>query len=180
MPRYAEAWFAVLKWQKIAETYNRAVEKILELIRQQAYGKLYNWRAGKLGEQYLQRHEPSEKRLSVVAGQQDKYDIIIIPAQFGLRHSGCSVHEARATFSLNEFGLGMFEVGCMLLTHPERLVSYVTLWIDCPGDKYSPEGDGNFSDVPYFGFLDDRIQVDAKWFDIIITGSGSASAFLSY
>jgi len=49
------------------------------------------------------------------------HDILVVPAQFGLRHRGRSVRRVREVMNANEFGLGVFAIGIMLLTHPERL-----------------------------------------------------------
>lgn len=111
LPPNAEGWFAIPRWQKVAETYGKAVEKVLELIKQQHKGKFYNWREGKLGEQYLRQYERTAKKLQVLGDQQKDYDILVIPAQFGFHHRGRSVRRAREVFTANEFGLGAFEVG---------------------------------------------------------------------
>ena len=47
---------------------------------------------------------------------------------------------------------GVFAIGCMLLTHPERLSTGDTLMIDCGGDEYSVRGDYTFDRVPLFDF----------------------------
>ncbi len=178
LPPNAEGWFAIPRWQKVAKTYGEAVEKVLELIKQQHKGKFYNWREGKLGERYLRRHERTAKKLQVLGDQQNDYDILVVPAQFGLRHRGRSVRRAREVFTANEFGLGAFEIGCMLLTHPERLVSYDDLWIDCAGDEYAPDADGDFSLAPCFLFRADGVGFGAGWFDYALSLYGSASGVL--
>ena len=178
LPPNAEGWFAIPRWQKVAKTYGEAVEKVLELIKQQHKGKFYNWREGKLGEQYLRQHERTVKKLQVLGDQQKDYDILVVPVQFGLRHRGRSVRRAREVFTANEFGLGAFEIGCMLLTHPERLVSYDDLWIDCAGNEYGPGADGDFSDAPFFDFGVGEVGFGADWFGHARSGYGSASGFL--
>jgi hypothetical protein len=52
----------------------------------------------------------------------------------------------------NEFGLGAFALGCMLITHPERLSDINTLMIDCSGDEYSLRADTIYDRVPLFDF----------------------------
>lgn len=178
LPPNAKEWFAIPRWQKVAKTYGEAVEKVLELIKQQHKGKFYNLREGKLGEQYLRQHARTAKKLQVLGDQQKDYDIMVVPAQFGLRHRGRSVRRAREVFTANEFGLGAFEIGCMLLTHPERLVSYDDLWIDCAGDEYAPDADGDFSGAPCFYFYDGKVKFDTYWFAYALSNHGSASGFL--
>ena len=178
LPANTEGWFAIPRWQKVAETYNEAVEKVLELIKQQRKGKFYNWRGGKLGKQYLRQHEHTVKKLQALGDQQKDYDILVVAAQFGLRHRGRSVRRAREIFTTNEFGLGAFEIGCMLLTHPERLVSYNDLGIDCAGDEYAPVAGGSFSSTPFFFSNESGVVFGTGWFGRARSGCGSASGSL--
>ena len=176
LPPNAKGWFAIPKWQSVAKTYNEAVQKVLDLIKKQRKGMFYNWREGKLGEKYFRQHERTAKKLETLAEQQKDYDILVVAAQFGLRHRGRSVRRAREVFTANEFGLGAFEIGCMLLTHPERLQHYDDLWIDCAGNEYAPDADGAFSCAPFFGFYGGGVGFGARWFDS--AHCSSASGFL--
>ncbi len=178
LPANAEGWFAIPKWQSVAKIYNEAVEKVLELIKQQWKGKFYNWREGRLGAHLLRQHERTTKKLEALADQQKGYDILVVAAQFGLHHRGRSVRRAREVFTANEFGLGAFEIGCMLLTHPERLQNYGDLWIDCAGNEYAPAAAGGFSGAPCFGFDEGKVRFGAYWFGSAGDGYGSASGFL--
>lgn len=178
LPPNAEGWFAIPRWQSVAKTHNEAVQKVLDLIKKQRKGNFYNYREGKIGEQYLRQHERTAKKLQTLGDQQKGFDILVVAAQFGLRHRGRSVRRAREVFTANEFGLGAFEIGCMLLTHPERLVSYDDLWIDCAGDKYSPDADGQFDGAPYFSFNDGRVEFGSSWFVYAYDRFGSASGFV--
>jgi hypothetical protein len=178
LPANTEGWFAIPRWQSVAETYEEAVKKVLDLIKKQRKGKFYNWREGRLGAQYLRQHERTVKKLEALADQQKGYDILVVACQFGLHHRGRSVRRAREVFTANEFGLGAFEVGCMLLTHPERLQDYDDLWIDCAGDEYAPDADGDFSYAPCFDFDEGEVRFGTYWFDDASSGYGSASASL--
>jgi hypothetical protein len=77
-----------------------------------------------------------------------------------------------------EFGLGAFAVGCMLLTHPEREVKWEQLHMDCAGDEFAPDADGDFSRAPVFFFSDGKVGFGAYWFDRARDGYGSVSGFL--
>jgi len=155
----------------------------MELIKQQYESRLHDLCKGKLGMQYLRQHERTVKKFEALAEQQKGYDILVVAAQFGLRHRGRSVRRAREVFTVNEFGLGVFEIGCMLLTHPGRLQDYDDLWIDCAGDEYDDAGAGSsgfyslFRCTPYFGFSVGKIVFGAG---VASQGSGygSASGFL--
>ncbi len=175
----AEALFAIVCWQTLASTYGDALEKeVFPAIKTQREGKFYNWREGKLGPQYLRQHARTLEMFQTLGERQKDHDVLVVSTQFGLRHRGRSVRRAREIFIFNEFGLGAFAVGIMLLTHPERLVSYDDLCIDCPGDEYSPDADGQFDGAPYFNFDDGEVKFDTDWSDDAHGRYGSVSAFL--
>lgn len=177
LPPHAEGWFAIPRWEKIAPTYNAAVEKVLALVA--ASRKFYNYRKGQLGPDHLRQRARKVKMLQTLGEQQKDHDILVVPTQFGLRHRGRSVRRAREVFVANEFGLGAYEVGIMLLTHPDRLVHVDNLWIDCPGDEYhDPDVVRPFSFAPRFHFCDGRLGFGGYWVDRAHDGYGSASGFL--
>jgi hypothetical protein len=154
----AEGYFAIPRWQKVALTYGEAVQKVLDLIKQARDGKFHNYREGKLGPGHLRQHARTVERFQQLSDQQEGHDVLVVSCQFGIRHRGRSVRRAREVMTANEFGLDAFSVGIMLLTHPERLQHYNDLWLDCPGDEYSPDADGAFCQAPYFRFDDGRVK----------------------
>ncbi|MBU4285150.1 hypothetical protein KKF60_02220 [Patescibacteria group bacterium] len=178
LPPNAEGWFAIPRWQSVAKTYNEAVQKVLDLIKKQRDGNFYNHREGRIGEQYLRQHERTAKKLQMLGNQQTGFDILVVASQFGLRHRGRSVRRAREVFTGNEFGLGAFKIGCMILTHPERLQHYDDPWIDCAGDEYAPAADGDFSRAPCFSFSGGEVRFGTDWVGSASAHYGSASGFL--
>jgi hypothetical protein len=180
LPPDAEGWFAIPRWEKIAPTYNAALEKVFAFISQTRGGQFYNYREGNLGPNRLRQHTRTVAKWKKLGDQQAGHDILIVPAQFGLRHRGRSVRRSREVMSGSEFGLGAFAVGIMLLTHPERLAHYDDLWIDCAGDEYDdPDDGGRFSIAPLFSFSDGVVKFFARWFDSARGGYGSVSGFVS-
>jgi hypothetical protein len=177
LPPNAEGWFAIPKWQTVAATYGEAVEKVLAMIASKR--KFYNYRDGQLGAEYLRQHAKTVKMFQKLGDEQKDHDILVVPAQFGLRHKGRSVRRAREVFAANEFGLGAFAIGIMLLTHPEREVQWEQLHVDCAGDEFAPDADGDFSGAPVFGFDDGGVEFHAHWFGRADEDCGSASAFVS-
>lgn len=177
LPAGAEGWFAIPLQQKIADNYNATVEQILATIASKR--RFHNYRAGELGPEHLHQHACTLAMLKEIGGQQ-KGDILIVPAQFGMLHRGRSVRRARECFGGNEFGLGAFAVGCMALVHPERYVRWEQLHTDCPGDEFSPGADGGFSHAPLFRFrvILDRLIFDPYRVDVAFGFYGSVSAFL--
>jgi len=178
LPQNAEGYFAIPRWEKIAPTYGEAVEKVFDLLAKTRNGKFENYRKGQLGPQYLRQSKKTADAFQKFGDEQKDYDILVIPAQFGLRHAGRSVRRAREVMNASEFGLGAFAIGIMLLTHPERLQHYDDLWIDCAGDEFSLDGDGVFSRAPGFRFGIGRLRFDASTVGYVSDLYGSASAFL--
>ena len=176
LPPGAEGWFAVPKFEKVGKNYNHAVEQVLDII-----GKtrtLYNYRKGQLGEKYLRLSERTAVALQML-GEKQKGDFLLIPAQFGFSHRGRSVRRARVVYAPNEFGLGSFIVGCMLIAHPERLVQWEQLHVDCPGDEYAPVAGGVFSRAPVFCFDGGEVEFGTCSVGNACGYFGSASGLLS-
>jgi hypothetical protein len=150
VPDGTEAWFAIPRWQAIARTYNEAVEKMVSALASKR--RFDNRIIEKMGPAYLRQSERTRLAEMVLSEQQPGADILVVAAQAGLLHRGCSARRARVVMAGNEFGLGAFALGAMLLTHPERLSHVDTLMIDCSGDEYSLRGDGIYDRVPLYDY----------------------------
>ena len=150
LPEGAEAWFAIPRWQALAPNYNQAVELVIEALATKR--KFSNRIIGKLGDKFLRQCERSRLAEKILAEQQQGNDFVVVGAQAGLLHRGSSARRTRVSMAGNEFGLGVFAIACMLLTHPERLSTGDTLMIDCGGDEYSVRGDYTFDRVPLFDY----------------------------
>ncbi len=178
LPNGAEKLFLIPNWEKVAPTYGEAVQKVLDLIKQTRNGKFYNCYEDQLGANQLRQSAKSVSVFQKLAGGQEGQDILVVPAQFGIRHCGRSVRRACEVMNANECGLGPFAVGIMLLTHPERLQDYDDLWIDCGGDEFAPFANGDFSWHPYFGFFDEKVKFDTRDVGSPSVFYGSASVCL--
>lgn len=177
LPDGAEGWFAIPRWDCIASTYNEALDVVLATLAETR--PFHNCREGQLGPNRLRRSDRTvEMRKKLIMEQ--NADILIVPAQFGKRHAGRSVRRARALMeNTNEFGLGAFEVACMLLTHIERLTRYEDLWIDCAGDEYDyPAAVVRFVSAPFFNFSGGQLRFGTCWDGLACGRFGSASGFL--
>jgi hypothetical protein len=150
LPEEPEAWFAIPRWQTVAPTYNEALEQILEVLASKR--RFSNRIAGRLGQKYLRQIERTRLAETILADQQQGCDVLVVAAQAGMLHRGCSARRTRACLAGNEFCLGAFAVASILLTHPERLSTGEALMIDCGGDEYSTGGDYTFDRVPLFDF----------------------------
>jgi hypothetical protein len=172
----AEGWFAIPRWQALAPTYNEAVEMVLSALTTKR--KFQNRIFGRLGPTYLRQSERSKLAEKILADQQQGQDFIVLAAQAGMLHRGCSARRARLAMAGNEFGLGIFAISCMLLTHPERLSSADTLMIDCGGDEYSVRGDYTFDRVPLFDYDISGIEFSVFYDDRSRNLWGTPSGFL--
>lgn len=179
VPKNADdGWFAIPKWQSLAPTYGEAVQLVLNKLKETRNGAFYNYREGELGPDQLRQSAKTASVFQKLAEDQNGFDILVVAAQFGLRHRGRSIRRVREILLGNEFGLGAFAIGIMLLTHPERLAHYDDLWIDCAGDEFAPLADGDFSGSPVFYFGDGELEFGA----CVVSGAygnyGSVSGFL--
>lgn len=179
VPQGAEGKFVIPRWQKIAPTYNEVVEIVLGKLRE-AYGKkFYNYIDGKLGAKHLREGAAKKAAFRKLGDEQKDYDLLVVDGQFGILHRGRSVRRARVVMeSSGQFGFGAFEVGIMLLTHANRLRHYDDLWIDCAGDEYSYEADGQFPRAPFFNFYDGRLEFGSGGVVIASGDYGSSSGFI--
>lgn len=178
LPLNAEGWFAIPRWEKIATTYGEAVQKVFNMIKETRNGAFFNYREKQIGPRYLRQTNKSNKAFQKIGDEQKDYDILIVPAQFGLYHRGRSVRRVREIMNKREFGLGVFAVGIMLLTHPERLQQYEDLWIDCPGDEFSPNN-SEFSESPCFKIGEGDVEFGTFWIGQGSEDYGSVSGFIS-
>jgi hypothetical protein len=150
LPEGAEAWFAIPRWQALASTYNEAVQMLIDTLTTKR--RFSNRIIGKLGDKFLRPTERSKLAQGILCEQQQGSDILVVAAQAGMLHRGASARRTRVSMAGNEYALGVFAIGCMLLTHPERLSTGEALMIDCGGDEYSVRGDHTFDRVPLFDF----------------------------
>ena len=153
-PQDTEGWFAIPRWQKVGSTYENACQNVFDIIKKARSGKFSNYIGGQLDSRSFRRSEKTNMMFNALAEQQDHNDILIIPAQFGFAHRGRSVCRAREIMPDYEFGLGVFEVAIMLLTHHKRLRRCDDLWIHCGGDEFSYNSK-EFESVPCFCFGDE-------------------------
>ncbi|HLD34380.1 MAG TPA: hypothetical protein VJB62_00805 [Patescibacteria group bacterium] len=187
LPKGAEGWFAIPSVDALAKKHfpevTDPVQKYCQAV-QLVHTKIatsrsfYNYREGQITPAQLRVHARTAHALDLIAETQ-KSDILIVAAQLGIRHHGKSVRRAREVFVANEFGLGSLAVGSIVLTHPERLVRWEELDMDCSGDEFSPEADGVFSESPCFVFGDGGVGFGADFVDDPSRGFCSVSGFLS-
>ena len=129
--------------------------------------------------QNFRQHQRTTAALMRIEEMQ-KGDILVLPAQFGMRYGGKSVIESRKAFVKDEFGIDIFGVGCMAFTHTERFVRFEQLHCSAPGDecKFSTYKEvlGKESS-PSLSFLCDQLEFEADPIDWR-TRRGSVTGFV--
>ncbi len=182
LPKFAEGWFCIPNWIKnptlFGGTYSSAVKKIFEVLKKARNGNFCNYREGEIDEVHLRQSARTVAYFQKLSDAQGNPDILIVPAQFGILHRGKSIRRARVVFQSNECGLGAFAIGCMFLTHSNRLAQLDDLWIDCSGDEFAPGADGQFVCAPVFGFYGGILKFCAFRVGDAFPRCGSASALL--
>lgn len=182
LPVRAEGWFAIPSVEAIAKKHFPQITNQAEkycLAAKMALDKIADLREfeDKITPEHLRLIARTAHALELIAKTQ-KSDILIVACQLGMRHRGRSTRRAREVFVANEFGLGSFAGGSIVLTHPERLVRSSELDMDCPGDEFSPDAGGDFSHAPILFFSSGRAKVDAGFVGNASGRYGSASGFL--
>ncbi|MFW6126460.1 MAG: hypothetical protein ACOC58_05075 [Chloroflexota bacterium] len=176
LPREAEGWLVVPKPWKLAQTYNEALEQVLGHL-QRARPRFSNGREGRLGPEHLSLTDRTYRVLGELE-RDTPGDFLVLAVQSGLRHRASSVGEVRERLAGDEFCLGPLEIASLLLTHPDRLGDYEHLGIDCPGCRYAPNADGQYSFSLYFIWDGEGLRLDCSSSDAGAPGFGSASGFL--
>jgi len=169
----AEGWFAIPRWEKIASTYGEAVQRVLDLINLTRDGKFEKCCHGVLGLENLRQTAKTAAMFKKISIEQKGRDILVFPAQFGLRHRGRSDRRAIEVMRSNEFGLGAFGTGIMLLTHLERLQRFNDLKIGCAGDYFVSGG----RYTPFFYFHTGNLVFDTNYIGNADETCGAASGF---
>ncbi|HLC43677.1 MAG TPA: hypothetical protein VJK08_00925, partial [Patescibacteria group bacterium] len=160
LPGWVEGPIVAIRTGFFSDNYGEELEEVLKALKKARDGKLYNCREGQLGAEYLRQSERTQAKLRVLTERQWGSDLLILPAQLGIRHRGRSVRRARETMSASEFGLGSAITGTAILTNPIRLTQYDDLWIDCAGDEYSPDADGVFGGAPCFDLGGGKVEFE--------------------
>ena len=175
-PKAKAMEYTIPRWQAVAPTYPEAVQKVLDAL--EASRPFYNYRKNEIDGKHLRETERKKELMSKLTADRD--DFITFHAQMGTQYTGKSVKEARELFGEKEFGLGAYEVGCILFAHADLLKSSDDLFIDCAGDEFhDPRNSGApFDRAPIFFFLDDKLGFGTGWYSLADVYYGSATGFI--
>ncbi len=189
----AEGWFVIPRWEKVAPTYGEAVKIVFKLFKQYRWCSFSNHIL--LDSKHFRQSQKSIEIWKKIYEEQKNENLLLVQAQTG-KHHFSSVRRARKIMKKNEFGLGAFAIGVILLTHPERF--WENFWdknkwinlsdrprceeseckknflINCPGDEFSPYADNDWSHNLFF----DSHYLNTRWIGEADCFSCCASAFL--
>lgn len=182
LPQGAEGWFAIPCWEKLAKNYVSAVrEQVMPALAKEMKG-FRNYLDGTYGPTltvpHLRQNQESIEAYQTLKKHQESPDILLVPAQFGCVYRGCPVEEARQRFQPEEFGLGILAVAAMLLTHPNRLLDWNQLQIDCGGDEYRRTSNGKWEEAPIFLAKDNQTHFNARLVSLRNNKFGTATGFV--
>jgi hypothetical protein len=164
-------WAAIPRWEKLGKTYQEAVQRVLAVIAsKRKFSNSCN----------ISRLCQKEAAIDAWGelGKSQTGDILIVGTTFGLRHRGRSIRNAEEKMIGNEFGLGVFAVGCMMLTHPKREITRNQLHPECGGDEFPTETDGQIASAPFFSVKNDEMRLDTVKVDNPGDAFGCATGFL--
>ncbi|MBI4023021.1 hypothetical protein HY375_02565 [Candidatus Berkelbacteria bacterium] len=172
---------AVARIREITDPYGVGYGPCLEVMLSQigASRPFHNYRAGALTDRQVQLLAHTRQVLEQLEAE-TLGDYLVVPMQSGRLYAGSSVRRARWQAEYNDqWALPSWVVGHHLLVHPERLVAYEDLWIDCPGDEYRSDADGDFFSALYFFVVGGgQLGFSSHWVGDAVEGYGSASGVL--
>jgi hypothetical protein len=174
LPLRAE-WAAIPRWEKVGATYSEAIQKVFSLIARER--RFTNTCKDRLNDRSLMQTGKAIDAWKKL-GEEQSGDILIVATQFGIRYRGCSVRCATDSMYSYEFGLGIFAVACMLLTHPKREVKWEQLHPECGGDYFAPIPGEQLVRTPLFSYRSGELKLDSVQIDNPGDGFGCASGFL--
>jgi hypothetical protein len=143
--------YAMPRWESIAPTYGSAVRVVFGLLRKMHGKRFRNFRGRNIGVKYLRQRPETVAAFDTLSRQQENNDMLVVLLQSGSEWLGKAPRHLLPRLRKREFPLGVFHIGVLLLTHPERFARHRTIWIDCIGDEYCMAGDGkDFWHTPCF------------------------------
>jgi hypothetical protein len=154
LPEGAEGWFAIAKVTSVAKKNFPAKtdprEQYIWSTNMSTKGMLCNSQEA-MSKKF--RQNPRTASFMKNLCEEQKGDILIVPAQFGFRYAGKSPYLAEEIYSesANEFGADLVAAACMTITHPERFSMKNSLNVDCPGSEFAPDEQG-YTEIPALDF----------------------------
>jgi len=179
----ADGVSVIPKWYKLcsqAPSYQAVVVLVLEALSRCYHGRFTNAVFGPVeyGSILMETKEKAGackylNSLNVLS------DTLVLPTQLGARWVGVSINDARKNIEKyeDEFPLGLYEVGILLLTHQNRFQNDTDLKIDCAGDCYQYSKDHQYPYAPCFSYERGKLTVGTRIQSYANPAYGTATAF---
>lgn len=166
----------VYVWHEALGGYCATHDIILKALAKER--KFHNHREGQLTPERLRQSEATrEAELKLKTDQPGGF--LIVPSQVGDRWGSYPVKEVRESYDDGEFGHGSVAGGCLVLSHPQRLVRFNELDMDFSGDEFDDaDADGRFDRAPRLRFFDGRVEFGTHLVGSAYDIYGSVSGFL--
>ncbi len=163
-------------WDESVGGCHNALDLIFKAIAKER--KFYSYREGQLTPKLLRQCERTTDYEHDMKRVQPG-DFLIVPSQVGDRWGGYPVREVRRSYNEGEFGHGSVAGGCLILSHPNRLVRFDELDMDFPGDEFEdPDAGDRLVRVPIFAQNKDGIVFGSTRVDGAYGYYGSVTGFL--
>jgi len=141
--------------------------------------QFYNNCGDALTEKYVRLLSSTREMLERLE-QETPGDCLVIPINSGFLYRGYSVLASRwdIEHAQQQWAGPSWLAGHHLLSDPNRFFIGSGLWLDCPGDEYSPYGSSDqFKNFPCFSFDRRVLRFDYRWIGLPSRQSGSLVAF---
>jgi hypothetical protein len=172
--RGIDGWFVLPNPLAVADTYGKAAELVLSMLAVQR--EVHVW--PQVGPKSCWKSATKTESAMACLCRDQRSDLVVLPAQSGYRFQHYTAWELERDMGPNEFPLGVFAVGCMLLTHPDRLSTPKSLWIDCPADRLRGVGSASWLQLPMFSLTHSGLHFCVTPEDESGPRSGMATGFV--
>lgn len=152
LPESSNGVLVIPNWINMGLTYKQALRLILSILDEVHGGRFYS----ELECKYIILRKHTERRLRQISKSQNGR-FLSLPVSFIRNLSG---RQTLATLAANEFGLDIFSVLCLLLTHPhlERQVKNHMI-LGCIGSMYTGNTYRPYSFIPIIDIRTDQMRI---------------------
>jgi len=143
--------FGFIRWESIAKNYPAALKMMIEAFKRNF-------------EVHLEVDLKKVEREEII---ETKQDVFWGKVNFFENFSAQTVKKIVKKAKKENFSLGIFEVGCLILTHSERFSK--SIGFNCIGDRYQEKGLMRASVVyhPWIYVSDNQIRIGFEWEGVV-------------
>lgn len=174
--RYSEGLVVLIRESFFSNKLTEELAEVLTMITYARHGRFCDF-LGVSGPGQL-RDTFSAQRLQRFLEDQQKGDLLVVPAQLGLNYRGEAVKKSLPSVSEVHMGkiakkssscrtafehpVSLRNAAVMLLANPHRFVGYQDLFMYASGSQFAPAGDTSFSMTPCFQYIAGGFQLSYR------------------